>query len=90
MRSRPVGSAVAPQGGGRRRAVADANGQRRRAASEEGEVIAECVKKLATRWFVTRGAGEGNALVNVRAALSWLRGPMTRAEVAKLTRRLSP
>ncbi len=46
--------------------------------------VGDVVKRLAPRWFVMRDAhdGAGVRLVEAREAISWLRGPMTRGEVA--------
>jgi hypothetical protein len=50
-------------------------------ASELGSIV----KRLAPRWFLLRSArsGEASALLQVRWALSWMRGPMTRTEIRK-------
>ena len=41
------------------------------------------IKKLAKRWFVLRNvhAEPGTILVHPRFAISWMKGPLTRAEL---------
>ncbi|MEI8256759.1 MAG: ATP-binding protein, partial [Deltaproteobacteria bacterium] len=50
--------------------------------------VGDVVKRLAPRWFVMRDAhdGAGARLVEAREAMAWLRGPMTRGEVATARR----
>ena len=52
-----------------------------RSARELGGVV----QRLAPRWFVMRDAHrkEGSLLLQPRWAMSWLRGPMTRAELRR-------
>jgi hypothetical protein len=47
--------------------------------------LARTVQRLANRWFVVRNAhaSSGPLLMQPRYAISWLRGPMTRAEVQR-------
>lgn len=52
---------------------------------QKGEsALAETLKRLAPRWFVTRDvhAGDECVLAQPRHAMSWLRGPMTAREIA--------
>jgi hypothetical protein len=51
---------------------------------EPGE-LAERVKALASRWFVVRNVHRAPTLglVQSRTALSWMRGPMTRADLRR-------
>ena len=55
----------------------------------EPEHVADVIKRLAPRWFVTRNVHRAPslALVQSRTTLSWLRGPMTRADVRRATGR---
>jgi hypothetical protein len=50
----------------------------------EGKALANVIKKLAPRWFVVRDAHAdgGLVLLSPRHAMSWMRGPMTRGELA--------
>jgi hypothetical protein len=51
-----------------------------------GAVLGATIKKLTARWFVLRdvhGAGEP-VLFRPRHAMSWLKGPMTRAELRRV------
>lgn len=49
--------------------------------------LAMLVKKLSPRWFVVRDARGGKpTLLNPRWAMSYLRGPMTQAEIRRLKR----
>ncbi|MBN8613810.1 MAG: ATP-binding protein [Deltaproteobacteria bacterium] len=53
--------------------------------------IAALVKKLSPRWFVVRDARGGKpTLLNPRWAMSYLRGPMTQAEIRRLKRATGP
>ena len=55
--------------------------------SELGTVV----KKLAPRWFVVRDArGNKPTLLNPRWAMSYLRGPMTQAEIRRARERGDP
>ena len=49
------------------------------------EAIDDVVKRLAPRWFLLRDvhAGEGAVLLQPRWAMSYLRGPMTAAEIRR-------
>ena len=48
----------------------------------DAAVLNDTLKKLAARWFVMRDAKGGPPrLLNVRYAMSWLRGPMTAREL---------
>ncbi|MDP3273748.1 MAG: DUF853 family protein [Deltaproteobacteria bacterium] len=49
----------------------------------------DTIKRLGKRWFLVRNAHEGaqgTRLLRPRQTLAWLRGPLTRAELRKLTR----
>ena len=50
------------------------------------EVLASTLKRLAPRWFVMRDvhANESACLLQVRPTLAWMRGPMTRREIARV------
>ena len=50
---------------------------------ESARELGGVVQRLAPRWFVMRDAHrkEGSLLLQPRWAMSWLRGPMTRAEL---------
>ena len=52
---------------------------------EDRAELARTVQRLANRWFVVRNAhaSSGPLLLQPRYAISWLRGPMTRAEVQR-------
>ncbi|MDP3278239.1 MAG: DUF853 family protein [Deltaproteobacteria bacterium] len=57
----------------------------RKSARKSAEpTLADTVKSLAPRWFVWRNAhrGEGSVLARSRDTLSWLRGPMTHADLS--------
>jgi len=51
--------------------------------------LAEKVKMLAPRWFVMRDAARqpSTVLLQSRATMCWLRGPMVRTEIARVARR---
>jgi hypothetical protein len=51
----------------------------------ERDELAARVKTLSPRWFVMRDAarGPGCVLVQSRATMCWLRGPMVRSEIAR-------
>jgi len=46
------------------------------------------IKRLTPRWFVMRNIhrAPGVSLLQSRTTLCWLRGPMTRADLRRLTR----
>jgi hypothetical protein len=52
-------------------------------------VVTDTVKRLAPRWFVVRNVHRrpSTALLQSRTTLSWLRGPMTRADLRRLRER---
>jgi hypothetical protein len=56
---------------------------RRAKAREQESSLADTVKDLGPRWFVWRDAHErtGPILARTRDTLSWLRGPMTSADL---------
>lgn len=58
------------------------------AASESAQEIGALVQRLAPRWFLVRDvhAEGGLKLVQPRWALSYLRGPMTRAELGRVVK----
>jgi len=60
---------------------AGTHGRRREPAAELNEVV----KRLGQRWFVMHDAreDEGARLVHVRPTYTWMRGPMTRAEIRR-------
>lgn len=46
------------------------------------DALKDTVNRLPARWFVVRDARESMpVLLHVRTAMSWLRGPMTRAKL---------
>jgi hypothetical protein len=49
-------------------------------------LLSATLKRLAKRWFLLRNVhtGEGASLVQARHAISWMRGPMTRAELRRV------
>jgi len=51
----------------------------------DGEDLAGRVKQLHPRWFVLRDVRRAPSVVlaTSRCSLAWLRGPMTRAEIAR-------
>ena len=53
------------------------------AAGGEARALGATIKQLAPRWFVMRDARRGGSacLVQPREAMSWMKGPMTRAEI---------
>ncbi len=55
----------------------------------DAESLAETLKMLAPRWFVMKDVHRKPqlALVASRTTLCWLRGPMTRADLKRLSRR---
>jgi hypothetical protein len=61
--------------------------RRKRATAETPEPpsLGERVKNLGPRWFVVRDAHEGDTcvLVKPREAMSWLKGPMTPADLRR-------
>jgi len=52
-------------------------------AAGDSEALADTLKRLAPRWFLTRNthASEGTTLLQPRWTMSFMRGPMTRAEI---------
>jgi hypothetical protein len=52
-------------------------------AAGDSEELADTLKRLAPRWFLTRNthASEGTTLLQPRWTMSFMRGPMTRAEI---------
>jgi hypothetical protein len=54
-------------------------------ASADRELLEDTVKQLKRRWFVVRNvhAGEGLRLFQPRQTITWLRGPLTRAELRR-------
>ena len=56
------------------------------AAGIERDELAAQLKALPARWFVMRDvhASQETMLVNTRTTMSWMRGPMTRAELKRV------
>lgn len=54
-----------------------------------GDASADVIKRLAPRWFVARNLHRTPSvrLLQSRTTLSWLRGPMTRADLMRLKER---
>jgi hypothetical protein len=54
-------------------------------ASVDRATLEDTVKQLKRRWFVVRDvhAGEGLRLFQPRQTITWLRGPLTRAELRR-------
>jgi hypothetical protein len=50
-----------------------------------GKTIGSTLRHLSPRWFVIRDvhAAQGLGLLHPRCSLSWLRGPLTRAELRR-------
>jgi hypothetical protein len=57
-------------------------------AGTEPSELAEVIKRLTPRWFVMRNIHRvpGVSLLQSRTTLCWLRGPMTRADLRRMTR----
>ena len=55
----------------------------------EPQAVADVIKRLAPRWFVARNVHRAPSvrLLQSRTTLSWLRGPMTRADLMRLKER---
>jgi hypothetical protein len=53
---------------------------------ESARALADTIKRLPPRWFVARDVHESSApfLAQTRHTLSWLRGPLTQRELARL------
>ncbi len=49
--------------------------------------LSDTVKRLGRRWFVVRNAHAGSALVQPRQTIAWMRGPLTRGELKRVTTR---
>jgi len=53
-----------------------------------GKELGKTLGRLPERWFVTRdvhdGRGDALTLMQPRWAMSWMRGPMTRAELRRV------
>ncbi len=57
-------------------------------ARSRGE-LADTVKRLGKRWFLVRNVhqgDEGTRLLQPRQTIAWLRGPLTRAELRRVTK----
>jgi hypothetical protein len=72
-----------------RRRVVDAMASEGGIAGAEPAELAEVIKMLAARWFVVRNVHRppNLALLQSRTTLCWLRGPMTRGDLKRLTAR---
>ncbi len=54
------------------------------AAGEDAERLGDMLKRLAPRWFIVRNThASGTVLLQPRWAMSFLKGPMTRAEIRR-------
>ena len=49
------------------------------------KALSETIKKLSKRWFVLRNVHDdrGAVLIQPRWAITWMKGPMTRAELRR-------
>jgi hypothetical protein len=58
-------------------------------AAGDSDELADTLKRLAPRWFLMRNAhvSEGTALLQPRWTMSFMRGPMTRAEIQEARKR---